>query len=39
MDRFPLEVQEDGSIVVNVGVNVAEKGSPDNPSKAVPYEA
>ncbi len=39
MDRFPLEVQDDGSVVVNVGITVAEKGSPDNPSKAIPYEA
>ncbi len=39
MDRFLLEVQEDGSVVVSVGVSVAEKGSPDNPSRAVPYEA
>jgi cytochrome b6-f complex iron-sulfur subunit len=39
MDRFPLEVQDDGSLVVNVGVTVAEKGSPDNPSRTVPYGA
>ena len=39
MDRFPLDVQDDGSVVVNVGVTVAEKGSPDNPSRTVPYGA
>ncbi len=39
MDRFPVEVQDDGSVVVNVGVTVAEKGSPDNPSRTIPYEA
>lgn len=39
MDRFPLEVQDDGSIVVTTGVTVAEKGSAENPSKTVPYNA
>lgn len=39
MDRFHLEVQDDGSVVVDVGVTVAEKGSPDNPSRTVSYEA
>lgn len=39
MDRFTVEVQDDGSVVVNVGVTVGEKGSPDNPSRTVPYEA
>ena len=39
MNRFPIEVQDDGSVVVNAGVAVAEKGSPDNPSKAILYEA
>jgi cytochrome b6-f complex iron-sulfur subunit len=39
MDRFTIEVQDDGSVVVSVGVTVGEKGSPDNPSRTVPYEA
>jgi cytochrome b6-f complex iron-sulfur subunit len=38
MDRFLLEVQDDGSVVVNTGVTVKEDGSPDNPSRTVPYE-
>jgi cytochrome b6-f complex iron-sulfur subunit len=39
MDVFPIEVKEDGSVVVTTGVRVAEKGSPDNPSKTTPYSA
>jgi cytochrome b6-f complex iron-sulfur subunit len=39
MDRFPVEVQDDGSLIVTVGVSLAEKGSLDNPAKAVPYKA
>lgn len=39
MDRYPLEVQEDGSVVVSTGVSEALKGSVDNPSMTVPYEA
>jgi cytochrome b6-f complex iron-sulfur subunit len=39
LDRFPIEVKEDGSIVVSTGVTVAEKGSPDNPSQTVEYNA
>ncbi|MBI1885458.1 MAG: ubiquinol-cytochrome c reductase iron-sulfur subunit [Chloroflexi bacterium] len=35
MDTFPVEVKEDGSIVVETGPANAEKGSPDNPSRAV----
>jgi len=38
MDRFEIEPQDDGSIVVNTGVTVAMKGSPDNPSQAISYE-
>lgn len=38
LDRFPLEVQGDGGVVVTTGVTVAEKGRPDNPRRAVPYE-
>jgi len=38
MDRFEIDPQPDGSIVVNVGLSVVEKGSPDNPSKAILYE-
>jgi cytochrome b6-f complex iron-sulfur subunit len=39
MDRYPVEVQEDGSVVVSTGVTEAEKGTADNPSKTVPYPA
>ncbi len=39
LDRYSIEVKEDGSIVVSTGVQVAEKGGPDNPSKTVPYNA
>ncbi len=39
MDRFSVEVQEDGSVVVTTGVSEAEKGSPDNPSRTVSYQA
>jgi cytochrome b6-f complex iron-sulfur subunit len=39
MDRFEIELQDDGSVVVNTGVTVAQKGSPENPSQTVPYEA
>ncbi len=39
MDRFAIEVKEDGSIVVTTGVIAAEKGSRDNPSKTTPYPA
>jgi len=47
MDIFPIKLNEDGTVAVNedgsievtVGVTQAEKGSPDNPSKAAPYEA
>ena len=39
LDRFPVEVKEDGSIVVTTGVSAAEKGSPENPSKTVEYNA
>jgi cytochrome b6-f complex iron-sulfur subunit len=39
LDLFPLEVKEDKSIVVTVGFSVAQKGSPENPSKTVAYDA
>jgi len=39
MDLFEIRVQEDNSIVVNTGVTAAEKGSPENPSKTVEYNA
>lgn len=37
MDRFPIEIQDNGNIVVQTGVAKAEKGSPDNPAHSVPY--
>ena len=39
MDRFQIDPQDDGSIVVNTGVTAALKGSPENPSQTVSYEA
>lgn len=39
MDRFEIEPQDDGSIVVNTGVTAALKGSPENPSLTVSHEA
>lgn len=39
LDLFEIEPQDDGSIVVNTGVTVAETGSADNPSKTISYEA
>jgi cytochrome b6-f complex iron-sulfur subunit len=39
LDLFDLEVQDDKSVVVTTGVTVAIKGGPDNPSKAVTYDA
>jgi cytochrome b6-f complex iron-sulfur subunit len=39
MDRFEIEPQDDGSVVVNTGVTVAIKGSPENPSGTISYEA
>lgn len=39
MDRFEIDLQEDGSVVVTTGVSVAQKGSPDNPSRTVSYQA
>ena len=39
LDRFPMEVRDDGSVVVTTGVAAAEKGSPDNPSQTVEYNA
>ena len=39
MDRFEIEPQDDGSIVVSTGVAVALKGSPENPSQTISYEA
>ena len=37
MDVFPLEVKDDGSILVQTGPQFKGTGSVDNPSKAVPY--
>jgi cytochrome b6-f complex iron-sulfur subunit len=39
LDRFNIQVQEDGSIIVTTGVLSAAKGSPDNPSFTTPYNA
>jgi len=39
LDLFDLEVQDDKSVVVTTGVTVAIKGGPENPSKAIPYDA
>jgi cytochrome b6-f complex iron-sulfur subunit len=39
MDRFEVEPQDDGSVVVTIGVKEAKDGSTDNPSKTVPYSA
>lgn len=39
MDTFPIEVQEDGTIVVTVGVTAAIRGTAQNPSQTVPYDA
>ena len=39
MDLFDLEVQSDKSVVVTTGVTVAIKGSPENPTKTVAYDA
>ena len=36
MDTFPVEVQADGSLVVQTGPNNAKIGGGDNPSRAVP---
>ena len=38
MDRFQIDPQDDGSIVVKTGVTAALKGSPENPSQTVSYE-
>ncbi len=37
LDVFPLEVKEDGSIVVQTGPQFSGTGSQGNPSKAIPY--
>jgi cytochrome b6-f complex iron-sulfur subunit len=39
LDLFDLEVQSDKSVVVTTGVTVAIKGGPENPTKAIPYDA
>ena len=39
LDLFNLEVQDDKSVVVSTGVTVAIKGGPENPTKAIPYDA
>ena len=38
MDLFEIQIQEDNSLIVRTGVTAAEKGSPENPSKTVPYD-
>jgi cytochrome b6-f complex iron-sulfur subunit len=38
MDVFPLEVQGDGSLVVQTGRQFENTGNPDNASRAVPLE-
>jgi cytochrome b6-f complex iron-sulfur subunit len=38
MDVFPIEVQQDGSLIVQTGREFDGTGSPDNPSRAVPLE-
>ncbi len=38
MDVFPLEVQQDRSIVVQTGRAFEGTGSPQNPTRATPYE-
>jgi cytochrome b6-f complex iron-sulfur subunit len=38
MDVFPVEVQGDGSLIVQTGRQYEFTGSPDNPSRAVPLE-
>jgi len=38
MDMFPIEVQQDGSLVVQTGRQFESSGSPDNPTRAVPLE-
>ena len=38
LDVFPIEVQDDLSIVVQTGSAKALQGSTDNPSKAIPYQ-
>ena len=39
LDLFTLEVQGDKSVVVTTGVTAAIKGGPENPTKAIPYDA
>jgi cytochrome b6-f complex iron-sulfur subunit len=39
LDRFEIEPQDDGSVVVTIGVKAAKAGSPENPSETVPYDA
>jgi len=38
LDLFEVQVQDDNSLIVSTGVTAAEKGSPENPSKTVPYD-
>jgi cytochrome b6-f complex iron-sulfur subunit len=38
MDVFPIEVQDDGSIVVQTGRQFEGTGSPQNPARAVPLQ-
>jgi len=37
MDRFPIDVQGSGNIIVQTGNAQAQKGGPDNPANTVPY--
>ena len=38
MDVFPIEVQDDGNIIVQTGQQFQGTGGEDNPSKTVPYD-
>ena len=38
LDVFPVEVQDDGGIVVQTGRQFEGTGSPNNPARAVPLE-
>jgi cytochrome b6-f complex iron-sulfur subunit len=38
MDVFPIEVQDDGSLIVQTGRQFEGSGSPNNPTRAIPLE-